>query len=66
MISVGVFVFTNASNVFLVGISIWELCNTLKTYASAADAMECRSVFHSTNITPFLKNMPLVCGVFVR
>ena len=66
MIGVGFCIYPNAYNVFLIGITIWSLCKIPPTYASAADATTCRSVFHSTNIAPFLKNLSLVCGVFVR
>ena len=58
--------FPNASDLFFIGISIWALWKNPPTSDSAADSTTWRSVFHSINITPFLKNMSLVCGVFVR
>ena len=46
---------TNDYNVFLIGIAIKELWKTPPTSAYDADATTCRSVLHSTNTTPFLK-----------
>ena len=66
LISVGFCGWPNDSNVFLIGISVWELGKTPATSASAADSTTCRSVLHSTTIAPFLENISLVCGVFGR
>ena len=66
LIGVDLCVCTNAYNFFYIGIVIWALWKNPPTSASAADAMTCRSVVYSTNISPFLKKLSIVCGVFVR
>ena len=66
LIGVGFCKCPNDSNAFLDGISVRELWNTPPASTSAADATTCPSVLHSTNIAPLLKNLSLVCGVFVR
>ena len=45
-IGVGFCVLLNDSSVFLIGIYIWELWNTLMTPASSSDAMTYHSVLH--------------------
>ena len=66
MIGVGFCGCPNSSNVFIIGVYIQALWKNPPTSDSADDAMTCRSILNSTNIVPFLKNLSLVCGVFVR
>ena len=64
LIGVGFYGFPNASNSFLVGISIRSLYKSLPTSYSDTNATTCHSVFHLTNIAPFL-NICHLCMVFL-
>ena len=57
---------TNVANVVLIGIIIWALWKTPLNSTSSADAKKFCGSFHLTNISPFPKNISLVCDLVVR
>ena len=54
---------TNYSDVFIIGVVIRKLWNTLPTSASTDDATTCHIFLRSTNTIP--KKMYILCGVLL-